>query len=164
VADPIQPVITALSTVFATPQASGPASVPNSWKNGTATPANAAVAGAITTLMKTLYTVSKDMSTVGSAISTALTDVAGVVSAIADQLQALPSASDVASAMGQLQQGLTLAQTLAPTGPVAVLDSAGQLFKQLQDLLTATPDPKQAAIELYKLAQQLSLIASDLKP
>jgi hypothetical protein len=160
--DPIKPVIDALSTVFAVP--SGTPGDPASYKAGTATVPNPGVVGAITALMQALYSASSDMNDVGTAIKTALTDVAKVIVAIADQVVALSSVTDVANAMGQLQQGLTLAQTLAPTGPVAVLNSAGTLFQQIQNLLAATGDPKTAAIELYSLAQQLNQLAIEIKP
>jgi hypothetical protein len=161
-ADPIQPVVAALSTVFAVP--SGTLGDPASYKAGTATVPNPGVVNAITALLQALYSASTDMNDVGTATKTALTDVAKVITALADQVVGLSAVADVANAMGQLQQALVLAQTLAPTGPVAVLDSAGQLFKQIQDLLTAVPDPKNAAIELYSLAQQLNQIAIEIKP
>ena len=64
--------------------------------------------------------------------------------------------------MQQLQQAMQLAQTLAPTGPVVVLNSAGTLFGQIQQLLAA--GPAQGATELYQLAQQLDLIGAKLAP
>ena len=151
-----------LSIVFAAP--SGTPGDPASYKAGTATVPNPGLVSAITALMQALYSASSDMNDVGTAIKTALADVAKVIVAIADQVVNLSSVTDVANAMGQLQQGLALAQTLAPTGPVAVLNSAGQLFQQIQNLLAATPDQKTAAIELYSLAQQLNQLAVGIKP
>ena len=107
--DPIKPVIDALATVFAVP--TGTPGDPASYKTGTATVPNPGLVGAITTLMQALYSASSDMNDVGTAIKTALTDVAKVITAIADQVVTLSSVADVANAMGQLQQGLALAQT-----------------------------------------------------
>jgi ABC-type transporter Mla subunit MlaD len=161
--DPIKPVVDALAQVFAKPK--GVANDPDSYKSGTADPANPALTGAITTLLGVLYTASADMAGVGTSIKQALTDVANVVSALGDAIRGLPApVGDVANAMSQLQQGLAVAQTLAPTSTAAVLDPAGKLFSQIQNLLTAVPDPKQAAIELYSLAQQFRLIATQIKP
>jgi hypothetical protein len=163
--DPIQPVIDALKSAIATPNQNPPGTnTPDEWKAGKATPTNKVVVDAISQLMQVLYGASNDMKGVGSDINSALTEVATVITALADQIDKLGQIKDVAAALGQLQQGLALAQTLAPTGPVAVLDSASKLFQQISDLLTAAKNKDQAAIELYQLAQQLEFVASTLKP
>lgn len=147
--DPIKPVIDALSTVFAAPN--GNRNNPASYRPPVAaTVPNPGVVGAITALMQLLYSASSDMKDVGTAITTAFTDVANVIVAIGDQIPKLYSVTDLASAMGQFQHDLTLAQTQ-------------ELFQQIQDLVAAT-DQNTAAIELYSLAQQLNQLAVEIKP
>ncbi|MCP3711113.1 hypothetical protein M3I54_29755 [Paraburkholderia sp. CNPSo 3274] len=158
-ADPIQPVVQSLENTIATPQTSSGAdpNAASSWKSGTATPGT--VLPAIATLMQVLYAASGDMASLGKSISSALSEVTAVIRAIADQLPTLGAGA--ADPMQQLQQALQLAQTLSPTGPVVVLNSAGTLFGQIQQLLA---DTNQGAIDLYQLAQQLDLIGSQLAP
>jgi hypothetical protein len=164
-ADPIQPVIDGLKTTIAVPQNTGSGSAPDDWKTAKAIAANASVTGAITTLMQVLYGASTDMAAVGSAIVAALGGVTAALRQLAGAIAGLTAApGDVSGAMAQLQQALALAQTLLPTGPVAVLDSAGGLFQQIQGLLGAAASPAAAAIELYQLAQQLDFIATTLTP
>lgn len=155
--DPIQPVVDALKTAIAVPSPSP------SWKTGKATAASSVV-GDISTLMQALYAASSDMKDVGTAIDTALSSVAAVIRTLADQIASLGSITDVANAMGQLQQGLAIANTLVPIGPVAVLDSASKLFQQIHDLLASASSAANAANELYQLAQQLEFVGTTLKP
>jgi hypothetical protein len=155
--DPIQPVVDALKSAIAVPSSSP------SWKAGKATAASSVVTD-ISALMQALYGASNDMKDVGNAINSALSAVASVIRALADQIASLGSISDVANAMKQLQQGLAIANTLAPIGSGAVLDSASQLFQQIHDLLASASSAANAANELYQLAQQLEFVGTTLKP
>jgi hypothetical protein len=83
-----------------------------------------------------------------------------VVQSIADGLAKLPSATDAMNAMNALQQGLALAQTLAPGGASTVLSSGSARFMQVQNLLSATNDIGVAAAELAQLSQQLRELAN----
>jgi hypothetical protein len=161
--DPIKEASDALAKVFAKPK--GAPNDPDSYKNGTADPANPALVGSITTLLGVLYGASADMATIGASIKQALMDVAKVVSALGDAVRALPTpVNDVAKAIVQLRQALETAKLLSPTPAGGALDPGIRLFDQIEKLLTAVPDTKQAAIELYGLAQQLQLIAKQIKP
>jgi DNA repair ATPase RecN len=164
--DPIKPVVDGLKSTIAVPQSTGSGTSPDDWKSATAMAANAQVTNAINTLMSLLYTAGdKSFTSVGDAIVTALGDVTTALRQLAAAIATLTaSASDVSAAMDQLQQALALAQTLLPSGPVAVLNSAGTLFQQIQNLLSGTASLDDAAIELYQLAQQLDFVATTLKP
>lgn len=160
VPDPIAPVVSAL-TVLVTPNpatVASPAQAPTAWE-----PPNTATNGSlytpITALLGVLFTASPDMTTVGKGINKALTDVAAVVTKIADQLAALPSITDATNAMNALQSGLAMAQTLAPSSASAVLSSGSQLFQTLQNLLSSTGSIGQAAAEMAQLSQQLTALS-----
>jgi ABC-type transporter Mla subunit MlaD len=160
VPDPIAPVVSAL-TVLVTPNpaaVTSPPQAPSAWE-----PPNTATDGSlyapITALLDVLFAASSDMTTVGKGINTALTDVASVVTKIADQLAALPSITEATDAMNALQSGLALAQTLAPSSASAVLTSGSNLFQTLQNLLSATGSIDQSAAEMAQLAQQLTALS-----
>lgn len=163
--NPISDAVTALN-VLATPNppnVDNPPQTPGTWENQTA--AATALLTTIATLMNALYGASSDMKTVGGDLSTALGDVATVVQKIADQLSSLAAqGTDISGAMSALQQGLALAQTLAPGGGGTVLSSGSQLFGQIQNLLTDLGSAAQAAAVLAQLDQQLSLLSTQLKP
>lgn len=155
-ADPtetVQSVVDALKGTIAAPAlvAGGNGSDPAAWKAGPATPG--ALMQPIAGLMGVLYGASTDMQTTGKSIADALSGVIAVIRAIADEMTKLTSSA--ANGMQSLQNALTLAHTLSPTGPAVVLDSASGLFAQIQQLLA---DPTKGAIALYQLAQQLDLI------
>lgn len=157
-ADPIAPVINALS-VLVTPNPAAATGAPSQWEaphNAT----DASLFGPIQTLLTLIFGASTDIKTTGQAIHKSLTDVAGVVQSIADGLAGLPSATDAMNAMNALQQGLALAQTLAPGGASTVLSSGSALFTQVQNLLSATNDIGVAAAELAQLSQQLRELAN----
>jgi hypothetical protein len=158
--DPIAPVVSALS-VLVTPNPAPPTTAPypppSTWEGNTAT--NGTLYTPIQTLLGVLFSVSPDMNTVGKGINTALTDVAKVVTTIADNLATVGSLADVSSAMTALQNSLSLAQALAPGSTTAVLNSASGLFQQLQNLLSSVSTIDQAAAELAELAQQLKALA-----
>jgi hypothetical protein len=165
--DPFKPVIKALA-VLATPNPTmdldnPPANPqgPTVWENSNAT--GTGVLTVIALLMQQLYTASTDMHKVGVDISTALDQVVAVVNKLADALGGL-NVNDVTNAMDGLQQALAMAQTLAPGSGGTVLDSGSKLFKQIQDLLTATNSIALSAAELAQLGQLLKLLSTNLKP
>jgi hypothetical protein len=157
--DPFPPVVSALSAVFAVPSGTP------SYKTGVATPPDPALTASFTGLMNVLYGASTDMRSVGVALATSLTSVAAVVSALADEIATLSSLTDP-SVMVQLQTTLVNAlQTFAPNVANAVLASGASLSSQIQALLSAPGQTAaNAANELYSLAQQLNLIAQEIRP
>jgi hypothetical protein len=157
--DPFPPVVNALAAVLAVPSANP------SYKTGVATSPDPALAASFTGLMNVLYGASADMRTVGGAIATSLASVASVVSALADEIATLGSLSDP-NVMTDLQTALTNAlHKYAPNVANAVLASGTSLASQIQGLLAASGQtPAKAANELYSLAQQLNLIAQDIRP
>lgn len=160
-ADPIAPVVKALS-VLVTPNPAPPTTAPypppSTWEGNTAT--DGSLYTPIQTLLSVLFAASSDMNTVGKGINTALTDVAKVVTTIADNLHSVGSLADVTSAMTALQNSLSLAQALAPGSTTAVLNSASGLFQQLQNLLSNVSSIDQAVAELAELSQQLKALAN----
>jgi hypothetical protein len=88
-----------------------------------------------------------------------------VASALADEIATLSSLSDP-TLMSKLQTTLSNAlQTFAPNVANAVLASGASLASQIEGLLSAPGQtPANAANELYSLAQQLNLIAQDIRP
>jgi hypothetical protein len=163
-ADPIQPVITALN-VLATPNpptADG-ATPPSTWSSQAAT--GTPLLNTIADLIQFLYGASSDMHTVGEDITKGLDEVIKVVNTLADKVFSIAAQSgSVEQALDGLQQALALAQTLLPGDSSPVLDSAGKLFKQIKDLLGAAPTIKHAAEELAQLGQLLALLKTKLKP
>ena len=158
--DPIAPVVSALSILVTpnpVPPSAAPYPPPGKWESGTAT--DGALYTPVQTLLGVLFAASPDMTTVGKGVNKALTDVAKVITTIADNLGAAGSLADVASAMTALQNSLALAQSLAPGSTTVVLSSASGLFQQLQQLLGAVGSIDQAAAELAQLAQQLKELA-----
>lgn len=166
--DPIAPVITALSflvtpnpaTIAATPQP------PSTWEGGAAT--DGSLYTPIQGLLSAVFSISA-LSSVGGAVNTALTDVAKVITTIADQLSnlatSLPAGASATDIMNGLQSALTLAGTMLPGGATSAassaLSSAGQLFSTLQNLITAVGgDLAKAAAELAQLSQQLTALAA----
>jgi hypothetical protein len=160
--DPLSPVIGALSLLVApnptlntaTPQN------PSAWVGPSPPPPAAtqeSLYSAIQPLLGALFAVSSDMTTVGQGVNKALTDVAKVVATLATTLATVTG--DVGSAMSGLQQGLAMAQTLAPGSASVVLTSASSLFKTLQDLLSSVSSVDEAAAELAELSQQLTALA-----
>jgi methyl-accepting chemotaxis protein len=164
VPDPIAPVVSALSVLVTpnpVPPTAAPYPAPSVWEGGTAT--NGTLYTPIQTFLGVLFHVSPDMTTVSKGINTALTDVAKVVTVIADNLANVGSLTDVTSAMTALQNSLSLAQALAPGSTTAVLNSASGLFQQVQNLLSSIQAAGgtigQAAAELAELSQQLTALA-----
>jgi hypothetical protein len=158
--DPIAPVVAALSVLVTPnppPPATAPYPPPSTWEAQTAK--DGTLYTPIQTLLGVLFAVSSDMTTVGKGINTALTDVAKVVTTIADNLASVGSLADVSSAMTALQNSLALAQALAPGSTTAVLNSASGLFQQLQNLLSSVGSIDQAAAELAELSQQLTALS-----
>jgi hypothetical protein len=157
--DPFRPVVKALAAVLAVPSAAP------SYKTGVAVPPDPALAASLTGLMNLVYGASTDMRTVGGAIATSLASVASVASALADEIATLSSLSDP-TLMSKLQTTLSNAlQTFAPNVANAVLASGASLASQIEGLLSAPGQtPANAANELYSLAQQLNLIAQDIRP
>jgi hypothetical protein len=149
--DTVQTVVDALKGTIAAPASSGAGTNPGDWQTGPATPGP--LIAPIATLMGVLYGASPDMQTTGKSIADGLNEVIVVIRAIASQMTTLTAGA--ADGMQALQNALTLAHTLSPTGPAVVLDSASGLFGQISQLLA---DPTKGAIALYQLAQQLDLI------
>lgn len=146
--DPFPPVINAISAVFAKPTPP--------YDTGAATPPNPALAASVTGLVNVLYAASADMKSVGAAMATALTSVASVLSALADQIKNGPS--DIAALQSAFINALN---TFVPKAVADTVLASGQpLSSQLQGLLAA----QQPANELYQLAQQLKLIAQEIQP
>jgi hypothetical protein len=166
--DPIAPVITALSFLVApNPSAIGsPPSAPSTWEGSSAT--DGSLYNVIQPLLNALFGISS-LQSVGSAVNTALTDVAKVISTIADKLASLegslPSGTSATDIMNGLQSALSLAGTLLPSsaGSAAgsALNSASQLFQTIQNLITAVGgDLATAAAELAQLSQQITALAA----
>jgi prophage DNA circulation protein len=158
--DPIAPVVSALSVLVKpnpVPPTTAPYPPPSTWEANSAT--NGTLYTPIQTLLGILVSVSSDMNTVGKGVNAALTDVAKVVTTIADNLNSVGNLSDVNSAMTALQNSLSLAQALAPGSTTAVLNSASGLFEQLQNLLSSVGSIDQAAAELAEFSQQLTALA-----
>lgn len=158
--DPIAPVVTALSVLVKpnpAPPASAPYPAPSTWEGNTAT--NGTLYTPIQTLLGVLFSVSTDMNTVGKGVNKALTDVAKVVTTLADNLHSIGNLADANSAMTALQNSLSLAQALAPGSTTTVLNSASSLFQQLQNLLSSVGSIDQAAAELAEFSQQLTALA-----
>jgi prophage DNA circulation protein len=162
--DPIAPVVSALSFLVVPnppPPTTAPYPPPSTWEGNTAT--DGTLYTPIKTLLGVLFNVSPDMTTVSQGINTALTDVAKVITTIADNLANVGSLADVTKAMTALQSSLSLAQALAPGSTTVVLNSASGLFQQLQSMLSAIGAAggtiQQAAAELAELSQQLIALA-----
>jgi hypothetical protein len=124
--------------------------------------------GNIQTFTGAIFHISSDLTKVSKDVNTALTDAAGVVGKIGSTIQSAGSLANIQGAMTALQNLLSLAQSMAPSGVAVVLTSASQLFQQLQDQLTAlAAQPGKtiadAATELAQLAQLLTAL-SDLFP
>jgi hypothetical protein len=157
--DPIAPVVQALSVlvapfpklISATPQP------PSTWTGGS----NAATDGTLFTpaqaLLGVLFGLSSDMTSVGNAFNSGLTEIAGVIASIANQLGTLTA--DAAAAFNALQTVLSLAQSVAPSSATGVLKSASGLFDQLQALINPPALIGVAAAELGELSQQLTAAA-----
>jgi|GEM_PF-2967907 len=142
--DPIAPVVSALN-VLVTVQSTTPY-----------TPTDTTLYTTVGPLLATLFHVSPDLTTVSKDINGALTEVVNVITEISGVLNSL--GSNAGNVMQALQQGLSLAQTLAPGGASTALNSASQLFQTLQNLVSAVPIA-QAANELGELGSQLTEIA-----
>lgn len=157
--DPIAPVVQALSVLVKPKPASiGAGSKPSDWESQDAIPGPSY--SAIQGLLNLLFHVSTDMTTVSKGVNTALTDVAKVVTTIADNLSSAGNLTDVTNAMTALQNSLSLAQALAPGSSTTVLNSASGLFQQLQNLLSAPGQTvANAAAELAEFSQQLTALA-----
>jgi hypothetical protein len=160
--DPIGPVVQALAVLVAPNPALNTASPqpPSTWTGGS----NAATDGTLFTpaqaLLGVLFGLSSDMTSVGNAVNTGLTDIAAVIAGIADQLGSLASIETQATtAFGALQTVLSLAQTVAPSSATGVLESASGLFDQLLSVIKALPSIGVAAAELGELSQQLTAAA-----
>jgi hypothetical protein len=162
--DPIQALISALSQTLAQPQPLPPSQPkdPKSWKDGAATAPDPVLAACVAVLMNVLYGASSDMKSVGAGMTDALTEVATVVIALADQISQWSSSAQVD--MNLLQTIFSDEINKLPSAvSIPVLNSGNTLSSQLQGLL-ASPDPADAAIALYSLAQQLNKIAQEIKP
>jgi hypothetical protein len=166
--DPIAPVISALSFLVTPNPATlaSPPQAPSTWEGSTAT--DGSLYTIIQPLLNTLFSISS-LTSVGSAVSTALTDVAKVISTIADKLASLegslPSGTSATDIMNGLQSALSMASTLLPSsaGSAAgsALSSASQLFSTIQNLITAVGgDLAKAAAELAQLSQQITALAA----
>jgi hypothetical protein len=160
--DPIGPIVQALSVLVAPNPALNTASPqpPSTWTGGS----NAATDGTLFTpaqaLLGVLFGLSSDMTSVGNAVNTGLTDIAAVIAGIADQLGSLASIeTEATTALDALQTVLSLAQTVAPSSVTGVLESASGLFDQLLSVIKALPSIGVAAAELGELSQQLTAAA-----
>ncbi|HSY01678.1 MAG TPA: hypothetical protein VK819_05965 [Acidobacteriaceae bacterium] len=162
--DPIAPVIAALTFLAApNPTITTPPQAPSAWE-----PPNTATDGTLLAvlqpLLSTLFAI-PSLAPVGTAVNTALTDVAKVISTIADKLAALegslPAGTSATDVMNGLQSGLSMANTLLPSGASTALSSASSLFQTIQNLITAVGgDLATAAAELAELSQQITAMAA----
>jgi hypothetical protein len=162
--DPIAPVIAALTFLAAPkPTLASPPQAPSAWE-----PPNTATDGTLLAvlqpLLSTLFAI-PSLAPVGTAVNTALTDVAKVISTIADKLAALegslPAGTSATDVMNGLQSGLSMANTLLPSGASTALSSASSLFQTIQNLITAVGgDLATAAAELAELSQQITAMAA----
>jgi DNA repair ATPase RecN len=160
--DPIATVVQALSVLVApNPALSTPNTLPpTTWTDGTKVATDGTLYTPVQTLLGVLFGASTDLTSLGNGVNTALTDVAKVTAKIADQLGSLQSVEqDATNALSALQTVLSLAQALAPSSGSSVLQSAGGLFQQLQNLLSIAGSIEQAAAELAELSQQLTAAA-----
>ena len=160
--DPIAPIVQALSVLVAP---NPPLSTTNpqpitTWTDGTNLATDGTLYTPVQTLLGVLFGASADLTSLGNGVNTALTDVAKVTAKIADQLGSLQSVEqDATNALSALQTVLSLAQAFAPSSGSNVLQSAGGLFQQLQNLLSIAGSIEKAAAELAELSQQLTAAA-----
>ncbi|GGH11480.1 hypothetical protein [Silvibacterium dinghuense] len=165
--DPIAPVVTALSfLVTPNPSTISSGDTPSTWEGSSAT--DGSLYSVLQPLLNTLFSISS-LQSVGSSVNTALTDVAKVISTIADKLASLegslPAGTSATDVMNGLQSALSMASTLLPSsaGSAAgsALNSASQLFTTIQNLIQAVGgDLTQAANELAQLSQQITALAA----
>lgn len=165
--DPIAEVVTALSSVLVAPNPALPASPKygpvSKWEGTSANPGT--FFNPLQTLLGVFFAASTDINTVGKSIHKALTDVAQVVTVLADNLAKIDESlsGNATQALGALQSGLSLAQALAPGNAMPVLNSASALFEKLNQLLEAAGSIDKASAELAELSQQLTKL-SELFP
>jgi hypothetical protein len=158
--DPLQTMFTALQPIVSPNPALVPPPAnldPSQWTPGNATP-NATFYPAVQGLLNILFQ-SSELSSVGTSINGALTQVATLLSSFATQLYSVASQGDVASTVSGIQQALQLAATLAPSAAAPAVNAATGLFTQLQSILAVTTDVEQVAAELAGTAQILSTLA-----
>ena len=160
--DPLAPVIQALSVVV-TPnpnpnlKTASPLPPPSTWTGGSNQATDGAIYTPLQVVLALFFGLSSDLTSVGQAINTALTDLAGALSGVADNVNSIASTvADAKSAFQGIQTILGLAQMLAPTSANGVLKSASGLFNQLESLLDALSSIGIAADEVAELSQQLT--------
>jgi hypothetical protein len=161
--DPLAPIISAISVIAAPQPTLNTASPqpPSAWIGGSITATDTALYIPVQTLLGLLFGASGDLTAVGNGIDTGLTGVASALATIATQTNAITaSAADVQTVFSTLQTVLGLAQTLAPSGTTGVLQSAGGLFQQLQQVLSVVGSLPVAAAELAELSQQMTAAAA----
>jgi hypothetical protein len=158
--DPLQTMFTALQPIVSPNPALVPPPAnldPSQWTPGAAT-TNATFYPAVQGLLGILFQ-SSELSSVGTSINQALTQIATLLSNFATQLYSVASQGDVASTVSGIQQALQLAATLAPSAAAPAVNAATGLFTQLQSILAVTTDVKQVAAELAGTAQILNTLA-----
>jgi hypothetical protein len=133
--------------------------------DGTGAPIPTSLSSTISPFVSAIFSVSPDMQAVGTDINAALTGVAAALTKVAAAMQSAGTLTDVNDAMTALQNSLSLAQSLAPSGNAVVLNSASRLFQQVQAQLTAMVNAGEQSIavpanKLAQLSQLLTWLAS----
>ena len=152
--DPIGPVVQALSVLVAPNPALNTASPqpPSTWTGGS----NAATDGTLFTpaqaLLGVLFGLSSDMTSVGNAVNTGLTDIAGVIASIAALGSLATIETEATGAFSALKTVLSWLSRLRPAAPTGCGTASG-LFDQLQALISALGSIGVAAAELGELSR-----------
>ncbi len=159
--DPLAPIISALSNVVTPdPQTIGsPPQAPSAWEPPNTT-TNGTLYNTLQPFLNLLFGITQ-LQPLGSGLNTALTDVATVLSNLADKLANPPTGTTVADASAALNQALTQAEAVLPSDVASQLSSVtSSLVTTLQNAVTAVGSLNQAAAEIAQLSQQFTALAA----
>jgi hypothetical protein len=151
------------------PVPASPIQVPGVWVGSGAPSATQTqpLYGTIKLFVHAIFSASSDMAAVSADIKSALAEVAKVLSNMATTMPTSTPVTDINNAMAAVQNSLALAQSFAPGGAAAVLNSASGLFQQMQAQLTAIVNMATvidlAVADMAQLSQLLTALA-DLFP
>jgi len=111
-------------------------------------------------IVTAIFSATPDLTTVSQQINAALTEAAGAVAKISTAVGGLGNLANVSAAMTALQNALSLAQSLAPSGAAVVLSSGSALFQTIENQLSSVSGGSaQAATELTQLSALLTGLA-----
>jgi ABC-type transporter Mla subunit MlaD len=158
--DPILPIINALSGLVAPNPTFDPSLPPTAWTSGSSVAKRGTPYAALQALLSLLFGLSGGLTQVGNGVNTALTEVAGLIANLANQLGQLKSVeAQLAGVFTALVEVLELTQSISPGSTASVLESVSAFFNQVQ-MLISVMGLSAAADELAELSQQLTAAAN----